>query len=109
MAKALIEKTTIGQIARHIKEVYRPNMACIEILLDMEAINKLHLKVRHQGQGPGEGAGGKGLRVSFKTRTRGGGRTRGLHLPPNWCSSLTLWPLCPLSSLCGAGGQLQRA
>lgn len=45
MAKALIEKTTIGQIAKHIKEVYKPNMACIEVLLDMDAINKLHLKV----------------------------------------------------------------
>jgi hypothetical protein len=60
VAKALIEKTTIGQIARHIKEVYRPNMACIEILLDMDAINKLHLKVgQHRRRDRGRGGDDK--------------------------------------------------
>lgn len=45
IAKAAIERTTIGQVAQHIKEVYAPNMAYIEILLDQEAITKLHLQV----------------------------------------------------------------
>lgn len=45
VAKAAIERTTIGQVARHIKEVYAPHMVYVEILLDQEAITKLHLRV----------------------------------------------------------------
>ncbi len=45
VAKAAIERTTIGQVATHIKEVYAPRMVYIEILLDQEAITKLHLQV----------------------------------------------------------------
>jgi DNA-directed RNA polymerase III subunit RPC1 len=45
VAKAAIERTTIGQVATHIKEVYAMRMVYIEILLDQEAITKLHLRV----------------------------------------------------------------
>ncbi len=45
VAKAAIERTTIGQVATHIKEVYAPHLVYVEILLDQEAITKLHLQV----------------------------------------------------------------
>jgi len=45
VAKAAIERTTIGQVATHIKEVYAPHMVYVEVLLDQEAITKLHLQV----------------------------------------------------------------
>lgn len=45
VAKAAIERTTIGQVARHIKEVYAPHAVYVEVVLDTEAITKLHLQV----------------------------------------------------------------
>ena len=45
VAKAAIERTTVGQVARHIKEVYAPHAVYVEVLLDTEAITKLHLQV----------------------------------------------------------------
>lgn len=45
VAKAAIERTAVGQVARHIKEVYAPHAVYVEVLLDTEAITKLHLQV----------------------------------------------------------------
>lgn len=41
----VIEKTTLGQVAKYMKEVYSPESCYISIELDMEAIDHLKLNV----------------------------------------------------------------
>ncbi|CAM9584599.1 unnamed protein product [Chrysoparadoxa australica] len=43
--KAKIEKTMLGQVAVHIKEVYTTNGIYIDILLDLEVIRRLQLDI----------------------------------------------------------------
>lgn len=45
IVKAQIEKTTLGEVSKSMKEVIGPGLYCIEITLDMEAIRKLYLQV----------------------------------------------------------------
>lgn len=43
IVKARLEKTVLGDIARHIREVYTEREAYLEVKLDLEAINALRL------------------------------------------------------------------
>jgi len=45
IVKAGIEKTTLGEVSKHIKEVYSPTSSYISIALDMDAIEQLKLNV----------------------------------------------------------------
>jgi DNA-directed RNA polymerase III subunit RPC1 len=45
IVKAGIEKTTLGEVSRYIKEVFSPDNCYISIALDMEAIEQLKLNV----------------------------------------------------------------
>jgi DNA-directed RNA polymerase III subunit RPC1 len=45
IVKAGIEKTTLGEVSRYIKEVFAPDCCYISILLDTEAIEQLKLNV----------------------------------------------------------------
>jgi len=45
IVKAGIEKTTLGEISKYMKEVYSPEGSYISILLDMDAIEQLKLNV----------------------------------------------------------------
>jgi len=45
IVKAGIEKTTLGEVSRYIKEVFSPHDCYISIALDMEAIEQLKLNV----------------------------------------------------------------
>lgn len=45
IVKALIEKTTLGEVTKYIKEVYSPNKCYITIVLDLHAIEQLKLNV----------------------------------------------------------------
>ncbi|TMW55051.1 hypothetical protein Poli38472_013813 [Pythium oligandrum] len=45
IVKGQIEKTTLGEIAVHIKEVFARDQAYLSVKLDMEAIEQLHLNV----------------------------------------------------------------
>eukprot|EP00536_Pseudo-nitzschia_multiseries_P010257 jgi/Psemu1/319821/estExt_fgenesh1_pm.C_3060011 len=45
VVKAGIEKTTLGQVSKYIKEVISPNACYISIELDMDAIDQLKLNV----------------------------------------------------------------
>jgi len=45
VVKAGIEKTTLGEIATCIKEVYAPNKTYISVQLDMDAIEQLKLEI----------------------------------------------------------------
>jgi DNA-directed RNA polymerase III subunit RPC1 len=45
IVKAGIEKTTLGEISRHIKEVYSAGQCYISIKLDMETIEQLKLNI----------------------------------------------------------------
>jgi DNA-directed RNA polymerase III subunit RPC1 len=45
IVKAQIEKTTLGQVAKKIEEVHTREMSYISILLDLNAIQNLHLSV----------------------------------------------------------------
>lgn len=45
IVKGQIEKTTLGEIAVHIKEVFARDQAYLSVQLDMEAIEQLHLNI----------------------------------------------------------------
>jgi DNA-directed RNA polymerase III subunit RPC1 len=45
MVKAAIEKTTLGEIAEFIKEVYAPGKCCISVKLDTRAIEQFKLEI----------------------------------------------------------------
>ena len=45
IVKAQIEKTTLGEIAEYIREVYSPSLCYVSIKLDMNTIRSLHLNV----------------------------------------------------------------
>ena len=45
VVKAIIEKTTLGEIATYVKEVYAPGKCYISIQLDMDAIEQLKLDI----------------------------------------------------------------
>jgi len=45
MVKAAIEKTTLGEIAEFIKEVYAPGKCYISVKLDTRAIEQLKLEI----------------------------------------------------------------
>lgn len=45
VVKAVIEKTTLGEIATYIKEVYSPKKCYLSVQLDMEAIDQLKLDI----------------------------------------------------------------
>merc|ERR1712232_1235790 len=45
VVKAVIEKTTLGEVASHIKEVYAPGKCYISVQLDLHAIEKLKLGI----------------------------------------------------------------
>ncbi|DBA04436.1 TPA: hypothetical protein N0F65_010032 [Lagenidium giganteum] len=45
IVKGQIEKTTLGEIAVHIKEVFARDQAYLSVKLDMEAIEQLHLNI----------------------------------------------------------------
>ncbi|KAJ0395349.1 hypothetical protein ATCC90586_007781 [Pythium insidiosum] len=45
IVKGQIEKTTLGEIAVHIKEVFARDQAYLSVKLDMEAIEQLHLSI----------------------------------------------------------------
>ncbi|GAB9475396.1 DNA-directed RNA polymerase iii largest subunit [Globisporangium polare] len=45
IVKGQIEKTTLGEIAVHIKEVFARDQAYLSVKLDMEAIDQLHLDI----------------------------------------------------------------
>ena len=45
VVKAQIEKTTLGEIAHYIKEVYAPDACYLSVKLDMEAVRALHLGI----------------------------------------------------------------
>lgn len=45
MVKAAIEKTTLGEIAEFIKEVYAPGKCYISVKLDLRAIEQLKLEI----------------------------------------------------------------
>lgn len=45
VVKAVIEKTTLGQIANYIKEVYSPGKCYVSVRLDMKAIDQLKLDI----------------------------------------------------------------
>jgi len=45
VVKAVIEKTTLGEIAIYIKEVYSSTKCYISILIDMDAIDQLRLEI----------------------------------------------------------------
>lgn len=48
IVKGRIEKTLLGDVATYIKEVYTPKGCYLEIELDMETIDKLHLELTIQ-------------------------------------------------------------
>ena len=43
MVKAKLERTFLGQVAAHIKAVLQPTAGFVNILLDLDAINRLQL------------------------------------------------------------------
>jgi DNA-directed RNA polymerase III subunit RPC1 len=45
IVKAVIERTTLGEVVKYMKEVYSPNGCYISVELDMEAIEQLKLNV----------------------------------------------------------------
>ena len=45
MVKAVIEKTTLGEISKYMKEVYSPTSCYVSVELDMRAIEQLKLNV----------------------------------------------------------------
>jgi DNA-directed RNA polymerase III subunit RPC1 len=45
IVKAGIEKTTLGEVSKHIKEVYAPSKCYISVELDMTAIDQLKLNI----------------------------------------------------------------
>eukprot|EP01138_Halocafeteria_seosinensis_P010093 gb/GECG01010307.1/.p1 GENE.gb/GECG01010307.1/~~gb/GECG01010307.1/.p1 ORF type:complete len:1523 (+),score=185.46 gb/GECG01010307.1/:1-4569(+) len=45
IAKARIEKTTLGEICSYIREVYEPLAAFLEVKLDLETVAALHMDV----------------------------------------------------------------
>ncbi|GKY92403.1 hypothetical protein MPSEU_000210900 [Mayamaea pseudoterrestris] len=45
LCKSVIEKTTLGQVSKYIKEVYSPKNCYVSVELDMEAIEQLKLNV----------------------------------------------------------------
>jgi DNA-directed RNA polymerase III subunit RPC1 len=45
IVKAVIEKTSLGEVSKHMKEVYAPDKCYISIELDLEAIEQLKLNV----------------------------------------------------------------
>lgn len=45
VVKAVIEKTTLGEIAKYIKEVYSPGKCYVSVQLDMKAIDQLKLDI----------------------------------------------------------------
>jgi DNA-directed RNA polymerase III subunit RPC1 len=45
IVKGQIEKTTLGEIAVHIKEVFARDQAYLSVKLDMDAIEQLHLNI----------------------------------------------------------------
>lgn len=45
IAKARIEKTTLGEICSYIREVYEPIDAFLEVKLDLQTIAALHMDV----------------------------------------------------------------
>ena len=45
IVKARVEKTTLGQVAVHIKETYASDQAYLSVKLDMDAIEQLHLGI----------------------------------------------------------------
>ena len=45
VVKAVIEKTTLGEIATYIKEVYSPGKCYVSVQLDMKAIDQLKLDI----------------------------------------------------------------
>jgi len=45
VVKAVIEKTTLGEVASHIKEVYSPGKCYISVQLDLHAIDQLKLGI----------------------------------------------------------------
>ena len=51
MVKARLEKTTLGQVAGHIKAVLQPAASFISIRLDLDVIAKLQLAVNPQSVG----------------------------------------------------------
>jgi DNA-directed RNA polymerase III subunit RPC1 len=62
IVKGQIEKTTLGEIAVHVKEVFARDQAYLSVKLDIEAIDQLHLNINartvrhsilnHTGAGP---------------------------------------------------------
>jgi len=45
IVKGRIEKTTLGEITKYIKEVFKENVCYLSIKLDLEAINSLQLEI----------------------------------------------------------------
>ncbi len=45
VVKAVIEKTTLGEVSKYIKEVYAPTKCYVSVELDLEAIDQLKLNI----------------------------------------------------------------
>jgi DNA-directed RNA polymerase III subunit RPC1 len=45
IVKAVIEKTSLGEVSKYIKEVYAPDRCYVSIELDLEAIEQLKLNI----------------------------------------------------------------